>query len=72
MAYKRKTLRRMPEHTRKLARLINELLSVATRLKNELAYIDDLERLYRAELKRQAFYKAKVESDTDPDPLANL
>jgi len=36
MAYKAKTLRRMTPDTRKLARLINELDSTLTRLKNLL------------------------------------
>jgi len=49
----------MPEHTRKLARLIGELESVVRRLKNELANIEDIERSYRAERKRQAYYKEK-------------
>jgi len=59
MAYRRKTLRQMPEHTRKLARLIGELESVSRRLKNELANIEDIERFYRIEQKRQAYYKQK-------------
>ncbi len=59
MAYRRKTLRQMPEHTRKLARLIGELESVSRRLKNELVKIEDIERFYRIEQKRQAYYKEK-------------
>ena len=59
MAYRKKTLRQMPEHSRKLARLVGELESVARRLKNELANIEAIERAYRAELKRQAYYKQK-------------
>ena len=49
----------MPEHTRKLARLINELESAAKRLNNELIRIEQLERWYQAEQKRQAYYKEK-------------
>ena len=36
-----------------------ELESVTRRLKNELANIEDIERSYRAEQKRQAYYKEK-------------
>jgi dsDNA-specific endonuclease/ATPase MutS2 len=60
MTYRKRTLRRMPEHTRKLAKLIGELESVARRLKNELEHVERLERWYRADLKRQAYYKEKT------------
>lgn len=43
MKYRRLTLRRMPTQTRKLARLINELDSVTTRLVNHLPEIQRLE-----------------------------
>lgn len=59
MAYRKRTLRQMPTHTRKLARLIGELESVSRRLKNELANIEDIERWNRVERKRQAYYKEK-------------
>ena len=59
MAYRKRTLRRMPEHTRKLAKLIGELESIVKRLKNELVNVEELERWQRAELKRQAYYKVK-------------
>lgn len=56
MAYRKKTLRQMPEHSRKLAKLIGEPESIGCRLKNELANIEALERWYLAEQKRQAHY----------------
>lgn len=43
MAYRKKTLRRLPEKTRKLARLIGELTSTTTRLKNYLPEVEQLE-----------------------------
>ena len=61
----------MPEHTRKLARLIGELESVSRRLKNELANIEDIERWNRAEQKRQAHYRGK-DNELKPSDLANL
>jgi len=43
MTYKSKTLRRMPPLTREVARLINELDSVTTRLKNRIPALQDAE-----------------------------
>lgn len=43
MAYKKITLRRLPSKTRELARLINDLESVARRLKNYLPEVKQLE-----------------------------
>ena len=71
MAYRRKTLRHMPEHTRELARLVGDLESVARRLNNELANIEDMERWNRVERKRQAYYRGK-ESVSQTDRLADL
>lgn len=44
MVYRKKTVRAMPETTRELARLINEMDSVQRRLKNLLPRIGRLER----------------------------
>lgn len=43
MPYRKLTLRRMPETTRKLARLISELDSVSRRAKNLLGEVERLE-----------------------------
>lgn len=48
MAYKSKTLRKLQPETRKIARLINELDSVTTRLKNLLPKVAELELDSRA------------------------
>lgn len=45
---RKKTLRRLPLETRKLARLIGELESVQRRLKNFLPVVQDLELWARA------------------------
>ena len=44
MAYRKKTIRTMPETTRDLAKLINELASIERRLKNMLPRVRALER----------------------------
>jgi hypothetical protein len=51
MAYRKRTTRRMQPESRKLARLINDLQSVTTRLKNFLPVIQQMELESRA-LKR--------------------
>jgi len=71
MAFRKRTLRQMPVHTRKLARLIGELESVARRLKNELVNIEDIERWNRVEQKRQAHYRGK-DNELKPSDLASL
>lgn len=43
MAYRKRTLRRLPPRTRKVARLVGELDSVSRRLKNLLGEIESLE-----------------------------
>ena len=43
MAYRRKTLRSMSPTTRKVARLIGELVSIERRLKNLLPEIKEIE-----------------------------
>ncbi len=43
MAYRKLTLRRLPKHTRKLAKLINELESTTNRIKNLLPTMERLE-----------------------------
>ena len=63
MAYRKKTLRRLTPEARKLAKLIGELESVSRRLKSLVPVIDSLEIDRRAELKRQAYYKGKLQPD---------
>jgi hypothetical protein len=64
MAYRKKTLRRLTPEARKLAKLIGELESVSRRLKNLVPEVERLEVDLRAELKRQAYFKAKLQPDT--------
>jgi len=68
MAYRRKTLRRLTPEARKLAKLTGELESVSRRLKSLVPVVERLEIDVRAELKRQAYYKGKLQ----PDPSAKL
>ena len=63
MAYRKKTLRRLTPEARKLAKLIGELESVSRRLKGLVPVVDRLEIDHRAELKRQAYYKGKLQPD---------
>jgi hypothetical protein len=56
---RKRTLRRLTPEARKLARLVNELESVATKLKNMVATVQDLEIWARAEQKRQAAFGPK-------------
>ena len=66
MAYRKKTLRRLTPEARKLAKLIGELESVSRRLKSLVPVIDSLEIDVRAELKRQAYYRGKLQPDERP------
>jgi len=68
MAYRKKTLRRLTPEARKLAKLIGELESVSKRLKNLVPVVERLEIDVKAELKRQAYYKEKLQ----PKPSAEL
>jgi len=63
MAYRKKTLRRLTPEARKLAKLIGELESVSRRLKSLVPVVEGLEINVRAELKRQAYYKGKLQPD---------
>ena len=63
MAYRKKTLRRLTPEARKLAKLIGELESVSRRLKSLVPIVERLEIDVRAELKRQAYYKGKLQPD---------
>ncbi len=56
MTIRKKTLRRMPPETRKVARLTNDLESVLRRLRNTLPAIQRMELWERAEMKRQKVY----------------
>jgi len=68
MAYRKKTLRRLTPEARKLAKLIGELESISRRLKSLMPAVERLEIDVRAELKRQAYYKGKLQ----PDALSEL
>ena len=63
MSYKSKTLRKLMPKARKVARLINELDSITTRLKNILPEIESMEHTERA------FYNASkaIKSSTAVD-----
>ncbi|MBM3120200.1 MAG: hypothetical protein FJ006_11775 [Chloroflexi bacterium] len=63
MAYRKKTLRRLTPEARKLAKLIGELESVSRRLKGLMPVVERLEIDVRAELKRQAYYKGKLQPE---------
>ena len=63
MAYRKKTLRRLTPEARKLAKLIGELERVSRRLKNLVPEVERLEVDLRAELKRQAYYKGKLQPE---------
>jgi len=63
MAYRKKTLRRLTPEARKLAKLIGELESVSRRLKSLVPVVERLEVDVRAELKRQAYYRDKLQPD---------
>ena len=56
MPMRKKTLRKMPPETRKVARLTNDLESVLRRLRNTLPAIQRMELWERAEMKRQKVY----------------
>lgn len=51
MPYLRKTLRKMPPHTRKMARMLNELESVHRRLRNQMDSLQTLELYARASMR---------------------
>jgi len=55
--YRSKTMRAMPQNTRKLAHLLNEAESTITRLQNQIPIIESLEREVIAWNKRQEHYK---------------
>lgn len=57
MALRKKTLRKMTPKARKIGKLLGELESVATRLKNMLPEIQDMEMWQSAEKKRREFYR---------------
>lgn len=54
MPYRRSTIRKMPPRTRLIARMLNELESVHTRMRNLLPIIELDERQRLAEAKRLA------------------
>ena len=66
MAYRKRTLRRLTPQARKLAKLIGELESVSRRLKSLVPVVERLEIDVRAELKRQAYYRGKLQPDDRP------
>lgn len=54
MPMRKKTIRRMPTTTRQVAKLVDELKSVATRLKNKIPELQTMEMMAGAESKRLA------------------
>lgn len=60
MAYRKNTLRKMPPHTRKVARLLNDLESVHTRLRNLMDQAQVLELYARASMKATAATKEEA------------
>ena len=68
MAYRKKTLRKLTPEARKLAKAIGELDSISRKLKNLVPIVQRLEVDLRAELKRQDYYKGKLQ----PKCLAEL
>ena len=66
MAYKRITLRRLPDKTRKLARLINELESTTRKLKNLLPELQSAELAERAMLKDSSVDRKKPKIQPEP------
>jgi hypothetical protein len=57
LAYRKKTLRRMPAITRRYARIINELEGITRRLKNLTEEIAQLETDSKALYQREKYYK---------------
>jgi len=68
MAYRKRTLRKLTPEARKLAKAVSQLDAISRKLKNLVPIVERLEVDLRAELKRQAYYKGKLQ----PDPLAEL
>jgi len=60
MAYRKATLRKMDTNTRKLARLINDLDSALTRLKNFMPAVERMELESNALYSRLSTYEKKV------------
>ena len=60
MAYRKATLRKMDTNTRKLARLINDLDSALTRLKNFMPTVERMELESNALYSRLSTYEKKV------------
>jgi hypothetical protein len=60
MAYRKSTLRKMDTNTRKLARLINDLDSALTRLKNFMPTVEQMELESNALYSRLSTYEKKV------------
>jgi hypothetical protein len=60
MTYRKTTLRKMDTNTRKLARLINDLDSALTRLKNFMPTVERMELESNALYSRLSTYEKKV------------
>lgn len=60
MAYRKNTLRKMPPHTRKVARLLNDLESVHRRFKNLMDETYVLEMYARGSMKATAAMAEEV------------
>ena len=67
MAYRRKTLRTMSPTTRKVARLIGELDSIARRLKNIIPELQKLEADSQALYNRNLYYGGKDYESSDQE-----
>lgn len=63
MAYRKRTIRRLPAFTRRYARLVNELDSVTRRLKNMTEEIARLEHDSRALFKSTEHHSNKEVTD---------
>lgn len=66
MAFKKKTIRRIPPKTREFARIINELKSVLTRLEHRLSDIASLELDSKALYKAREFMASEKQSRSAP------
>jgi hypothetical protein len=77
MAFRKTTLRHLPKESRKLARLINDLDSVVTRLKNYLPIIEEIEHdsitLYSqlSTFEKKMYQQHKAELELPDQALAN-
>jgi len=67
MAYRKRTLRKLTPEARRLAKAISELGGISRKLKNLVPIVERLEIDLRAELKRQTYYKGKLQPDSSAE-----